>query len=346
MRAMLFEAFGAQPEVTDVPDPAPPRDGVVVRVAATGICRSDWHGWIGHDPDIALPHVPGHEFAGEVVAVGAGVRHWEEGARVTVPFVAGCGRCSQCAAGHQQVCEAQEQPGFTYWGSFAQFVAVRHADTNLVALPEGLDDAAAASLGCRFATSFRAVVDVGQVAAGQWLAVHGCGGVGLSAVMIATALGARVVAVDVDPAALELATALGAVASIDGAQVDDVAAAVRDVTDGGAHVSIDAIGHPAVCATSVRSLRTRGRHVQVGLLTGDDAMTAVPMDRVVAGELAVLGSHGMQAHRYGAMLAMISAGRLDPGRLLGRSVTLEQGVEVLTSMDGPTTPGVTVITEI
>ena len=213
-------------------------------------------------------------------------------------------------------------------------------------LPESLGDAAAASLGCRFATSFRAVVDQGRVRGGEWLAVHGCGGVGLSAVMIATALGARVVAVDISDEALALARSLGASATLNAAQVSDVGAAVRDISDGGAHVSLDAVGDPQSCAASIRSLRRRGRHVQVGLTLADQAEPPVPMDRVVAHELELLGSHGMAAHRYSAMLDMIASGVLKPERLLGRSISLADSVEALTSMDHSDSAGVTVITEL
>ena len=189
MKAVIYEAFGVPPELKNVPDPNPEADGVVIKVMATGVCRSDWHGWVGHDPDIQPPHVPGHELAGVVAAVGKDVRKWESGDRVTVPFVGGCGACPQCSSGNQQVCNSQFQPGFTHWGSFAEFVSIHHADANLVRLPEALDFAAAASLGCRFATSFRAIIDQGKTSAGQWVSVHGCGGVGLSAIMICNALG-------------------------------------------------------------------------------------------------------------------------------------------------------------
>ena len=197
MRALFFDTFGGPLRVERVADPAPRPDGVVVRVAASGICRSDWHAWQGHDPDVVLPHVPGHELAGTVAAVGADVRGWAVGDRVTAPFVNACGRCDQCAAGEHQVCARQTQPGFTQWGSMAEYVALDVADVNLVAVPDGLHLTTAAALGCRYATAFRAVTRVGRVAPGQWVAVHGCGGVGLSAVQIAVAAGARVIAVDI-----------------------------------------------------------------------------------------------------------------------------------------------------
>ena len=139
MRAAIFEEFGQPFTIQNVPDPAPGDQGVVIRVEATGICRSDWHGWMGHDPDIRLPHVPGHELAGVVEAVGKNIRRWRPGDRVTLPFVCGCGTCPQCISGNHQVCDHQFQPGFTAWGSFAEFVAVDYADTNLVRLPDELE---------------------------------------------------------------------------------------------------------------------------------------------------------------------------------------------------------------
>ena len=343
MKALTYRSFGGEIELADVPDPSPPPRGVVIRVGATGLCRSDWHGWMGHDDGIALPHVPGHEFAGVVEAVGAEVRNWRPGDRVTAPFVCGCGTCPPCAAGDHQVCDHQFQPGFTHWGSFAEFVAVDYADVNLVRLPDALDFATAASLGCRFVTAFRAVVDQGRLAPGEWLAVHGCGGVGLSAIMIAAALGARVLAVDVEDATLRLAGELGASELVNARDVDDVPGELRSRSGGGAHVSIDALGSPVTCANSISSLRKRGRHVQVGLMLGDHARPAVPMDRVIADELEILGSHGMQAHRYGDLLAMIEAGTLRPDRLVGRRIDLAEARTELPAMDRFQGVGVTVI---
>jgi alcohol dehydrogenase len=343
MRAAIYHEFAQPLSIASLPDPAPPEGGVVLKVTATGICRSDWHGWMGHDADISLPHVPGHELAGRVVALGKGVDRWQVDDRVTLPFVCGCGRCHQCRSGNHQVCDHQFQPGFTHWGSFAEYVAIHYADTNLVRLPEAVDEVTAASLGCRFVTSFRAVVDQGRATAGEWVAVHGCGGVGLSAIMIANALGARAVAVDITEDKLELARALGASATVNAAQTEDVVAAILDLTSGGAHLSIDGLGNPITCFNSVACLRKRGRHVQVGLMLGDHCHPSVPMDKVIAGELEIYGSHGIQAHRYEALLAMIRTGRLRPERLIGKTVSLEEGIEELVHMDRFKTTGVTVI---
>lgn len=343
MRAMYYEAFGAAPEIRTLPDPTPSNAGVVISVKATGLCRSDWHGWMGHDPDIKLPHVPGHELAGTISAVGRDVRRFKVGDRVTVPFVSGCGHCMECRSGNQQVCEEQFQPGFTHWGSFAEYVAIDYADQNLVHLPEEISYETAASLGCRFATSFRAVVDQGRLQGGEWLAVHGCGGVGLSAIMIGAALGANVVAIDIADDKLALAKALGASVTIDSRAVADVSEAVREVTGGGAHVSVDALGHPQTCCNSILNLRRRGRHVQVGLMLADHATPAIPMARVIAHELEIYGSHGMQSWRYDAMLRMILSGKLSPDRLIGRRITLSEAAPALATMDSFRENGISIV---
>jgi len=345
MRAAVYEEFARPLSIQNVPDPTPGENGVVIRVKATGICRSDWHGWMGHDSDIRLPHVPGHELAGVVEAVGKNVRNWHPGDRVTLPFVCGCGSCPQCISGNHQVCDHQFQPGFTHWGSFAEYVAVDYADINLVRLPDEIDFITGASLGCRFVTSFRAVVDQGKASAGQWVAVYGCGGVGLAAIMIANAVGAQVAAVDIDDSKLDFARTIGAQVTINSRKEENAAKAVRELTNGGAHVSIDALGHPSTCFNSIASLRKRGKHIQVGLLLADQHHPPIPMDRVVAYELEILGSHGMQAYRYGAVFEMIRSGKLNPARLVGKTVTLEESLDDLVNMDRFQGIGISVINQ-
>lgn len=341
MRAVQYDAYGATPYLTEIPAPACPDDGVVVEVRATGVCRSDWHAWQGHDP-VALPQVPGHEFAGVVLAVGSRVTGHVVGERVTAPFVCGCGRCSYCLAGDAQVCPDQSQPGFTRPGSFAELVVVPAADLNLVTLPDGLDFVSAAALGCRFATSYRALTAHARVAPGDWVAVHGCGGAGLSAVMIAAALGARVVAVDLSAAALQRAGELGAEVLVEGGPgaTEQVVAA----TGGGAHASIDAVGSTQTAVASVSCLRPRGRHVQVGLLLGEHATPPLPMGPVVAKELEIHGSHGMAARDYPPMLDLVASGAVQPRLLVGSVIGLDEAGAALASMSRPTaTAGVTVV---
>jgi alcohol dehydrogenase len=336
-----MDRVGGPLAVREVPDPVAPDGGVVVRVHATGLCRSDWHAWAGHD-DVALPHVPGHELAGVVAAVGDGVARWAVGDRVTVPFVCGCGRCAYCRSGNAEVCPEQEQPGFTHWGSFAEFVALHAADTNLVAVPEGVSFEAAASLGCRFATAYRALTGRARLEPGEWVTVVGAGGVGLSAVMIAKALGARVVAVDRHQGALDAASALGAdhVLLADGT---DVPARAHALTDGGSHVAVDAVGSEQTCADAVLSLRRRGRHVQVGLLPPVAGHPRVPMARVIAWELDLLGSHGMAASDYPAMLALIERGVLRPQGLIERVVGLTEAAALLPGVGDASPAGMTMI---
>lgn len=335
MRAVVYDRAGERPRIERVPAPACPPDGAIVRVAATGVCRSDWHAWRGHDP-VPLPHIPGHEFAGTVVEIGSQVRRFATGARVTVPFVNGCGGCEWCRTGDAQVCPSQTQPGFTHPGSYAEYVVARSADFNLVALPGDVDAVTAAALGCRFATAWRALSAHASVGPGREIAVVGCGGVGLSAVMIAVGLGARVTAVDVSEAALARAAELGAHVTVRSADpVDEVVGDVVDATGGGAHVSVDALGSPATADVAVRSLRRRGTHVQVGLMLGAAARAPLPWDRVVAWELTVVGSHGMAAADYPPMLAMVADGRLRPGDLVGAIVDLDGAIGALVAMDEP-----------
>ncbi len=332
MKALLFENFREAPKVSNVADPSCPEDGVVLQVKSTGLCRSDWHGWMGHDQDIELPHVPGHEFAGIISEVGKNVKNWKKGDRVTVPFVCACGTCPTCQSGNQQICDNQFQPGFTHWGSFAEYVAVYRADTNLVGLSDQISFDAAAAMGCRFATSFRGVVAQGKVKGGEFVAVHGCGGVGLSAIMIAAALGAIVIAVDISEDKLKIAKAAGANYLING-QFEDVPNAIQELTKGGAHVSIDALGSKITSWNSVSSLRKRGKHIQIGLLAGDQANPEIPMHLVVANELEIIGSHGMQAHAYPEMIEMIKQGKLNPESLIGKSISLEEAAIELPRMD-------------
>ncbi len=341
MRAMLMREFGGPLDVVDVPEPRAPEQGVIVEVRATGLCRSDWHGWAGHD-EIHLPHVPGHEFAGVVAEVGPRIKRWRVGDRVTVPFVCGCGACEWCTSGNANVCPDQQQPGFTHWGSFAESVTVHNADANLIAVPDQIALEAAASLGCRFATAYRALIGRARLTAGEWVTVIGAVGVGLSAVMIAKAVGARVIAVDRQPGALQVARGFGADHTLLSA-VDPVSARVHELTAGGSHVALDAVGSQETCADSILSLRRRGRHVQVGLLPPVNGHPRVPMERAIAWELDLLGSHGMAARDYAPMLALIERGDLRPQDLIERTVGLDEAATMLPHLDSATPAGITLI---
>lgn len=345
MRAVIYDGYREPLHVTELADPIPPNDGVVLRVEAAGLCRSDWHSWSGHDDDIpGFPHVPGHEFAGTVSAVGPDVTRWRVGDRVTTPFVCACGRCLVCESGNHQVCPHQWQPGFDGWGGFAEYVALPAADTNLVRLPHDMEMTTAAGLGCRVATAYRAIAQVGRAAPGEEVVVHGCGGVGLAAVMIARALGARVTAVDPSAHARELAMRFGAAEAIDPNGPEPTLMAIVDATNGGPHLSLEAIGRADVCRLSIESLRPRGRHVQVGLLSPATTSDPVPMHRVIARELEVLGSHGMAAHDYPDLLNLVSAGRIRPDLLVTRTIGFDDVPAAFAEFGRPDQhPGVTVL---
>ena len=339
MKAMYFSEFQGELSVVDLPKPELSPNGVVIKVEATGLCRSDWHGWMGHDVDISLPHVPGHELAGVISAVGSEVKKHSVGDRVTVPFVCGCGECEFCLRGDAQVCPTQTQPGFTGFGSFAEYVAIENADFNLIDIPEGVSFSVAAALGCRFATAYRGLVKRAKVLANERVVIYGCGGVGLSAIMISKALGATVYAVDVNSHALELAASLGAI-PINSTEVDPVAFLQ---SAGGAHVAVDALGSETTAGQSILSLQRRGRHLQLGLMLTPTGLSALPIGRVIAWELDLLGSHGMAARDYSEMLAMVASGTFNPSILITREVDLAEGLISLQEMSSSSPTGITVI---
>lgn len=342
MKAAVLERYNADLAVRSVPDPEVPADGVVLRVLACGVCRSDWHAWTGADADVALPIIPGHEYCGVVEAVGRDCHAWRAGDRAVAPFVLGCGACPACASGEATTCATQAVPGFTMDGAFAEFIAVPRADFNLARMPEAIEPHAAAGLGCRVTTAFRALADRARLQPGEWLAVHGCGGVGLSAIMLGRAMGARVVAVDIDAGKLALARDFGAVATVD-ASGTDAGDAVREATSGGAHVSIEALGINATFDASVRSLRHLGRHVQIGMPTGENCRPPLPLDVVYARQLSLHGTRGMPAHRFGDLFGLIAAAGIDTGALVTRRIGLDGASDALRDLTTFSGLGVTVI---
>ena len=345
MKAAVLEAYREPLAMREVPDPEPGKSGAVIRVEANGICRSDWHAWAEHWPGfLKLPHVLGHEMCGVVEAVGPDVTRFQPGARVIVPFSGGDGVCPWCRDGMPHICDDPVMPGFRSWGGYAQFVRVDRADINLVALPEAVSFVAGAGMGCRFMTAFHGLTERVRLGPGEWIVVYGCGGIGLSVIEIARCLGAQAIAVDIGEDKLALAEELGAVASVNAASEDDPAAAVIELTGGGAQVSVDALGIQQTCENAINSLTKRGRHLQIGMTSGKDGgRLQLPVDDIIGSELEVYGSKGMPAQNFPAMLRLVAAGRLDPGRLVTRKVALEEAGAVLTGMDRFDTLGFTVI---
>src|SRR5216683_1744160 len=321
MRAAVMEAVRQPLVVKEMPDPECASDGVVLRSEAEGICRSDWHCWsgdwfwIGLVP--AMPLVMGHEFCGVIEEAGKDVHNFKKGQRVLVPFSQGDGVCEYCRSGNSNVCHNAGTPGFTYWGGYGRYVAIPGA-----------------------------VVDRAQVKPGEWVAVHGCGGIGLSAVHVASAIGANVVAVDLDERKLELAKKMGAQFTVNAKKAEDVAMAVFDITHGGAHVSVDALGIATTCRNSILSLRKQGRALQIGLTTSaEKGEVALPIDRMVLFELQLIASLGMPATRYPSMLQMVEAKKLRPREMITETVGLEGASRVLEQMTTFQNVGVSIINQ-
>ena len=357
MRAAVYHTFSGPITIkSDQPRPKAPPSGVVIQVMATGVCRSDWHGWKGHDGDIiqhGLPFTPGHEVSGVIVKVGNDVTKFKLGDQVAVPFILSCGQCCMCSTKQYDrptICERQEQPGFTMLGSYAEYVALPRADRNLSIIPQGVSFMEAAALGCRFTTAYRAVVQQGGVinntiASHMSIAIFGCGGLGLSCVMIAAAYGAKqIIAVDVSNEALEKAREVGATHTVN-AKTHNVQKRVVELTNGmGADVTIDAAGFKATCEDAVHCARRGGRMVQVGLPIGGQN-PSVPMGMIAGKELEIVGSHGCDARDMPAILSLVQSGRLDPKKLIEREVTLEEGAQALMDMDHGSPIGMVMITQ-
>jgi len=341
MKAAIYNTFNGLIKITQVDDPVLTETEAIIEVKASGICRSDWHGWKGHDPDISLPHVPGHEFSGIVKEVGSKVSLFQAGDRVTAPFCCGCSTCPQCMKGNQHICDSHFQPGFTDWGSFAQYVQIKNADFNLVRLPSSIDFVSAAALGCRFITAFHGIVNQGKVNDSMFVAIHGCGGVGLSAIMIAAVYGAKVIAVDINEENLQRARSLGAAYTID-ATKDDVVAKVLEITRDGANLSMDALGSHETSRNSINCLAKKGKHIQVGILGGKKDITVSSAD-LIAKEIELIGSHGMPHADYDIIFDLISSKRIDLSLLIDRTVKLEDLHQEMLNMDSFSNTGMVII---
>jgi alcohol dehydrogenase len=341
MKAAVYNTFNGAIEVKQVDDPVVTEKEAIIEVRASGICRSDWHGWKGHDPDIRLPHVPGHEFSGIVKEVGSKVSLFQAGDRVTAPFCCGCSTCSQCMTGNQHICDRHFQPGFTDWGSFAQYVQIKNADFNLVRLPSAIDFVSAAALGCRFITAFHGIVNQGKLDKSMFVAIHGCGGVGLSAIMVAAVYGATVIAVDINEENLQRAKSLGAAYSVNATRVN-VVDKVLEITRDGVNLSMDALGSDETSMNSINCLAKKGKHIQVGILGSENDITVSTAD-LIAKEIELIGSHGMPLADYDIIFDLISRKKIDLSLLIDRTIKLEEVHQEILQMDDYSNSGMVII---
>ena len=391
MKAAVYHEFSGPINYRSVPKPTlTSPTSIVVQVMATGVCRSDWHGWKGHDSDIkdhGLPFIPGHELSGIVNQIGSSVSKVKLGDRIAIPFILSCGSCVECDRSKPTVCLHQAQPGFTILGSFAEYVEIPRADRNVRVLPDNVSFVEAAALGCRFTTAYRAVVQqgLGIICSssssqepskgdgdgdgdGKTICIFGCGGLGLSCVMIAKAFQNEgnvksIIAVDVSQQALDKALELGAdhivnasafapplglgTISKKGKDHDQdhlVRQRVLELTHGwGAELTIDAGGFASTCENAVHCTRRGGRMIQVGLPIGGRP-PSIPMGVVAGRELELVGSHGFGAEELPDLLHLVAIKRLQVKKLIEKEVGLKEGVRALMDMDQKSPLGMTVIT--
>jgi propanol-preferring alcohol dehydrogenase len=349
MKAAVLEKTRKPLALMEIEEPKAVPGSVVLKVEAEGICRTDWHvwngdwGWVGMSPE--LPLVMGHEFGGTVVEVGEGVNSVRVGDRVTTPFHEACGRCSYCLVGRSNLCDDLEFIGLTHSGGYAEYTEIRNADFNCIQLPDNVDALSAAAIGCRYMTAFHAVTRQGRMEPGDWVVVYGAGGVGLSAVQIASSLGGQVIAVDLADDKLAKATAEGAAHTIN-AGSHDAPAAVCELTGGGANVAIGGLGSQVVVDAALMSLRKGGRLAQVGLTSqAEQGRVSIPIDHIIETEIELVGSVGNPHSDYPRLLNLVRRGILQPARIVGQQLGLQEVQGVLDAMDTFETVGFSVITE-
>ncbi|EJL31390.1 alcohol dehydrogenase catalytic domain-containing protein [Brevibacillus sp. BC25] len=346
MRAAVLEAYNQPLVVKQVADPELAPDGVILKLEASGVCRSDLHVIHGKMAMVQnFPHILGHEMSGVVEEVGSNIRNFKKGDRVIVPFTQGDGVCPHCLSGHNNVCDNSRLVGMHFNGGYAEYIHIPNADLNLLHLPENVDFLSAAAMGCRFMTAFHGTVTQGNVRPGEWVAVYGTGGVGLSVIQIAAAAGANVIAVDIADDKLAFAKEMGAVASVNSKE-HNAPQAIKELTKGGAHLSIDALGIQETCLNSIMSLRKRGRHVQIGVSSNPNGgMTPIPVNLMLSHELQLIGSVGMPTPEFSGMLNMVSQGKLSPGKLVTKQIALDNINSTFDEMESYGGVGVTVITK-
>jgi propanol-preferring alcohol dehydrogenase len=263
MNAAVLETYDAPLQQRKVPVPKPGPGQILVRLKACGVCHSDVHIWKGHvrPPSDPVPFILGHEGVGTVVATGPDVTGWEIGASAGVPWLHDtCCNCDECADGMESFCQNQRAHGLNVPGAFAQYVVADAAFA--VQLPDGLDPLALAPIMCAGVTAYGAVKR-SALRAGETCAIFGCGGLGLYAVQIATRLGARVIAIDRDPAKLELARRYGAAATL---LADDTLTKTLGTEPYRSHVCINFAPTAATWAPMIAAIRPRGRIVAAALV--------------------------------------------------------------------------------
>jgi 6-hydroxycyclohex-1-ene-1-carbonyl-CoA dehydrogenase len=328
VKAAVFHGPDRPLSVEDVPTPTTGPGQVLIRVAGCGVCHTDLH-YIDHGtPTFKKPPlILGHEVSGTVEAVGDGVTNLAEGDRVLAVAVTSCGACQACREGRENICAHGEMLGNNVDGGFAEFVLAPAKDTYV--LPDEVPLVEGSIIADAITTPYHAVVNRGLVRPGDAVVVFGCGGVGLNVVQIATALGARVVAVDLAPDKLAWATKLGAAAVVNPTEVERLDKALRKLTGGGADVAFEVVGKPTTQEQALGALKTGGRAVFVGY--SPDAMT-LNSGRVMFRELEVVGSLGCRPVDYARAIEMVRQGQIRLTELVTHRYPLDEINEALDTL--------------
>ena len=343
MKAVQMVRAGDPVVSHEVPVPSLGPDDVLVRVRAAGICHSDAHYRSGRSPAHPLPLTLGHEIAGEVAAVGSDVTTLAISARVALHYLVICGACDDCLAGREQFCRTGLMLGHYTNGGWAEYIVV--PAWNAVPLPDAVSYEHGAVMMCSSSTSLHALRK-GRMQPGESVLVIGAGGLGMSAIQLATHLGAsQVIAVDRDAKKLALAAQFGATpVSAADLTVDQVVAAVRDASNGrGVNVALELVGSVDTVQVSLKALAPLGRAAVVGLNN-----VAVPVDSyrdIIGREAELIGSNDHLRSELEELMALAAAGHLDLRHVVTNTVPLDADAinGVLDALDRHAAPVRTVI---
>lgn len=333
MRAAIFHAPGKPLTVEEVETPKPGPGEILVKVAACGVCATDLHYLHGIPTFKKPPLILGHEVSGWVEAAAPDVTTFKPGETVLVPAVLSCGECLNCRRGRDNICERMVMPGNHADGGFAEFLTI--PARTLVRLPDGLPIQESAIISDAVSTPFHAVRNRGRVQGGDWVAIFGCGGVGINAVQIAAALGASVLAVDLDSKKLAQARELGAAEAFNSQEID-VPKAIRKLTGGGVDVAFEIVGRPQVLDQAFSSVRPGGTLVVVG--SSEEPWTFA-VSRLMFREISVLGSLGCCSAEFPTILEMVRAGKIRLEPVVGDRLPLERINEALARLEDGTVSG-------
>jgi len=333
MKAAVLYAANEPLRVEEYPTPTPGTGEVLVKVAACGLCHTDLH-YIDHGvPTFKKPPlVLGHEVSGTVAALGSGVKRWQEGDRVLLPAVYGCGECAMCRIGRENVCERMIMFGNNVDGGYAEYMLAPAKD--VLAMPEEIPLVEGAIIADATTTPYHAVINRGRVKPGDRVVVFGCGGIGLNVVQIAAAVGAHVIAVDVVDEKLQWASDFGAQETVNSQAVERVDKEIRNLTGGGADIGFECIGNPVVQSQTFNSLRNGGRFVVVGFASKPMSLNT---GKVMYREMEIIGSLGCRAVDYPRVLELARQGKIKVKELVTARFSLDdinEGLDVLRQGSG------------